>query len=391
MIYLDSNATTFPVPDLNRVMEPYLSEEFGNPSSGSYLLGKRAKQALEDARIELSRLVDSEPEEIIFTSGGTEAISIAILGASAKMKRESVLLESAIEHVAVREAFRFCSKGFSHKVSIIPALPSGVVDINFARNQLNPDNDSVSSLMWANNETGVIQPVNEFSELHKSTKGLFITDAVQAVGKTSVSFRKSGANFMSLSAHKFGGPKGIGALIVKKGTSWESPFCGGGQEGGRRGGTEAVALIAGMGEAARYAKENLEMGEEERLGSLRDLFENLLLDEFSDISIIGKNSKRLSNTSFFLVPGIIGQDLVVELGKNGVFVSAGSACKTGQFSPSHVLTAMGISAMDSLSAIRVSFGHKNQLEEVKNAVSVFSKTIKNEREKFSKKINKVLT
>lgn len=377
MIYLDNNATTFPVPGLAELMAPYLTSQFGNPSSATYSLGKHAKNAIEKARISLAELIDADPEEIVFTSGGTEAIAMSFMGLCPFMKEGEVIFQSGVEHPAVRESIRFVTNLFS-----IDSIELENSKTDYFR--LPVENETIArariiSAMSVNNETGVIHPVKEIAQFALENNLIFHMDGVQAVGKMPLSFKNSGADLMCLSGHKFGAPKGIGALVMKGGLSWISPSGGGGQEKGRRGGTESVPLIVALGEAARVAKLKLNEGESERLGTLRDRFEELLCNSTPKIEIIGKQLNRISNTSMILASGIVGSELVEALGEKELYISAGSACKTKSFAPSHVLSNMGYSPGECVSALRISFGSLNTLEEAEKAAFILSEEIKNNR------------
>lgn len=373
MTYLDHNATTPLAEGLSKYILPYLQGDFGNPSSQSYELGRSAKSAIEEARLSVSELIDAKPDEIVFTSGGTESISIAILGVASMMNEGDEILRSAVEHPAVKAVINFCVKSFNLEEQVIPVDING--DLLFDQ-VTDLSKIKLASVMFANNETGILHDLLTLKKILPETALLHV-DATQGIGKIPFSFKDLGIDLCSFSAHKFSGPKGIGALILKEGISWEPPLSGGGQEQGRRGGTESVPLIAGLGYAARYSKKNLESGYSESIRNLRDSFESKLKKELSEVEIVGVNLNRLPNTSNVLIPGVVGSDLVRFLGERDICISAGSACKANTFSPSPVLSAMGYSSLSAVSGIRVSFGHGNTKEDVDLIVSEISNFCKN--------------
>ena len=360
MTYLDHNATTPLVPGLYAFLLPYFEAEFGNPSSLSYSLGQAAKETIENARVEVADLIGAKTNEVVFTSGGTESINLGILGLASAMNPGDIIMRTAVEHPAVKESIQFSIKAFKIEEVIIPVNTDGALDVSGAFNGIRDiSRVKLVSSMLANNETGILHELHYLKSILPSDTLLHV-DATQGIGKIPFSFKDLNIDLCSFSAHKFGGPKGIGALIIKEGINWNSPMNGGGQEGGRRGGTENVALIAGLGFAAKVVKEKLKLNYSERIAKLRDYFEERLRREIPESEIIGSNSKRLPNTSNVIIPGIVSANLVKKLGEKGICISTGSACKASSFSPSPVLSAMGFSAMSSASAIRVSFGEGNQ-------------------------------
>ncbi len=401
MIYLDHNATTIPVPGLSSVVSPYLSSSFGNPSSSNYLAGREAKEAIEKSREQLASLVDCSPEEIIFTSGGTEAIYLSFLGLLDRLKEPTAadftnkIAISRVEHSAVQDAAKY----------IASLTSGGLASTEITNLEINSDL-SIGSLtldqqkgikivasMLANNETGIFHDpsafLNSLDTINSDYE--FLSDPVQTIGKTNFSFSKSRASISFLSAHKFGGPKGIGALLVKKNSKWKPSFVGGGQEQGRRGGTESVPLIVGLGHAAVNAKKSLADGYEEEIKILRDKFEETLLSEIKNIEIVGQGKKRLPNTSCFLTSGVIGGEVSKAISLKDICISSGSACSSGSINPSKVLVALGYSTTKAISALRVSFGHGNTLEEIPIVVKELKNIVSEMRLKNESKLSKLMS
>ena len=361
MTYLDHNATTPLAAGLSTFIQPFFESEFGNPSSMSYPLGRKAREVVDNAREEVASLIDAEPEEVVFTSGGTESIGLAILGLASEMKKGDQIFRTAVEHPAVKESISFCIKAFGIEEGIISVDRDGALELGIPLGH--SSQAKLVSCMLANNETGIIHDIKSLKKSMPESALLHV-DATQGVGKIPFSFKELNIDLCSFSAHKFGGPKGIGALVLKKGLSWNSPMSGGGQEGGRRGGTENVALIAGLGFAAKSAKERLKSNYSTEIRELRDYFEAKLVEATQHVEIIGKKSLRLPNTSNVIIPGIVAANFVKHLGERGICISTGSACKASSFSPSPVLSAMGVSSMSATSAIRVSFGEGNHKSEI---------------------------
>jgi cysteine desulfurase len=357
MIYFDHNATT---PLDERVLEamlPYLGAFYGN-ASGLYRLGRLSRGAVEAAREQVAALVGAHPSEVIFTSGGTEANNLALKGL-AFTSAPGVIAVGATEHPSVTEPARFLARrGF--RVATIPVDSSGRPEPAFI--DALPADLRFATLMLANNETGVVHDVAPFAERLRARGALLHGDAVQAAGKIPVDFRASGAHFLSLSAHKIYGPKGVGALIADRSLALEPLLHGGGQEQGLRGGTENVAGIVGFGQAAELARRELE----ERRHQLLTL--RLRLEEglagLPGVTIFGAGADRLPNTVQFGVPGYDGEMLVMTLDRRGFALSSGSACASGGGEPSPVLTALGVDAETAKRAVRVSFGKGNTGAEV---------------------------
>lgn len=344
-------------------MEPYLEEIWGNPSS-VHAAGRRARRAVEEAREQVAAwLGASEPEEIVFTSGGTEADALALFSVRASGRR--ALAVSAVEHPAVAEPARTLeAEGFERRV--LPVLPSGEIDLDSARRAID-GSVALVSVMAANNEYGGLFPLRSLAPLAREAGAVFHTDAVAAAGRIDVG-AGSGADLISVSAHKIGGPKGTGALRVRRGIDLPPLFPGGGQERRRRGGTENVAAIAGFGEAARICGEE-SVRERGRIEGLRDAFEHAIEREWPAVRIWGKSAARLGNTTAACFPGRSGEAIAIALDLAGIAVSVGSACSSGTVAPSPAILALGASAEDAKSTVRFSFGGGNDAEQVAGAVA----------------------
>jgi cysteine desulfurase len=373
MIYADYNATTPVDSRVKAAMEPFLDEIWGNPSS-VHSAGRRARRAVEEAREQVALLLGaSEPEEVVFTSGGTEADAIALYSARASARR--VVAVSSVEHPAVSEPARALEReGFERRV--LPVLPSGEIDLGAAERWID-DRVALVSVMAANNEYGGIFPVAILAGRARNAGALFHTDAVAAAGKIDVG-AASGADLISVSAHKIGGPKGTGALWVRRGVELPALFPGGGQERRRRGGTENVAGIAGFGEAARLCREE-SAHERERVAGLRDAFEEALGREWPAVRIWGKAALRVGNTSAAAFPGRSGEGIAIALDLDGIAVSVGSACSSGSVAPSAAILALGASSEEARSTVRFSFGPGNDLAQVEAVVSALRRILRTDR------------
>ncbi len=371
MVYLDHNATT---PLDERVLEamlPYLRGNYGNPSS-VHSPGREARAALDRAREQVAALVKAHPSQIVFTSGGTEANNAALKGVAFTTERGG-LLTGPTEHASVRgpvEALR--RHGWN--VAQIVSDGQGMVSVDALSQALNSQT-RLASVMWANNETGVVNPVDELAWICRERGVRFHTDAVQAAGKLELDFAASGVHLMSLSAHKFYGPKGIGALIVDKAVTLEPLLHGGGQERGQRGGTENIAAIAGFGMAAELARDALQ-ARRQHSQWLRDYFEQSLRRRHPEVVVFGDGAERLPNTSFFAIPPLEGRTLIMALDRLGFAIASGSACGSEQHQPSHVLKAMGVAAELAHGALRVSFGEQNSEADVDGLISALTIQIK---------------
>ncbi len=357
--YFDNNATTRLAPEVLEAMLPFLREQWGNPSS-IYGFGKQLAGPLETAREKVAALLNAEPREIIFTSGGTESNNSAIHSALATQPQKRHVLTTAVEHSA---NLKFCAhlQKMGFEVTLVPVSSDGALDIQLLEKSIRPDT-AIVSVMWANNETGVLFPIQEIAAICRSRKVLFHTDAVQVPGKLKIDVKEADVDFLSLSAHKLYGPKGIGALYVRRGVKYEPYVVGGGQEQGRRGGTENVAGIVGFGRAAELATER--MDQNERVLALRDKLEDGILQSISGVVRNGAKNPRLPNTSNLSFDEIEAEGILLLLDELGICASSGSACTSGSLDPSHVLIAMGCSLARARGSIRFSLGTYNTEAEV---------------------------
>jgi cysteine desulfurase len=360
-IYLDHNATTPLHPAIWEAMRPFLTDVFGNPSS-LHTEGLQARDAVEEAREQVARLIGARAEEIVFTSGGTEADNLAILGSVLPRQRPGRhIVTSQIEHPAVLGGCRALeTQGF--RVTRLPVGSGGTVDPNDVANVLTDDTLLVT-LMHANNEVGTIQPVHACAALARARGIVVHTDAVQSVGKIPTLVDALGVDLLSLSSHKIHGPKGIGALYVRRGISLDPIVTGGPQERGLRGGTEHVAAIVGLGAAAQLAAARMS-DEMPRVAALRDRLEQGILATIPDVLVNGATAPRLPTTTNLSFKGVDGQSLVVALDLKGIATSTGSACSSGSLEPSHVLIAMGLADEWLQGAVRFSLGAGNTPAEV---------------------------
>lgn len=362
MIYLDHNATTPLRPEVLAAMRPVLEHGHGNPSS-IHEAGRLARNALDEARRQVAALAGVHARQVIFTGGGTEANNLAIRGLAMRalqQGRSGRILIGATEHAAVREP-AMAMRAFGFEVAEIPVDDQGRIRADVLRTML-ADDVLLVSIMQANNETGCIQPVAELAAMARELSIPFHTDAVQVAGKLSLDFAAAGVNLMTLSAHKIGGPKGIGALLTDGAVDLLPQVTGGGQEGGWRGGTENLAGAVGFGAAAGAVQAELE-GHADRWRELRDELERRLA-ALPGITIFGQQAERLPNTCQFALAGMQGETVQMGLDRQGIAVSTGSACHSGSAEPSHVLLAMGVDANTADGAIRVSFGAGNRIEDI---------------------------
>ena len=371
IIYLDNNATTQLDPAVIEEMLPFLTKYYGNPSSG-YSFAATARKAINLARERLAVLLGCEPVEIVFTSGGTESNNAAINSALQFEPRGKRVVTSAVEHSAVlRPCQDLAKRGYD--VTFLGVDGHGNLDVAELETAIRPGTALVS-IMWANNETGVIFPVEKIAEICRQKGVLFHTDAVQAAGKIPMRLRDSPINFLSLSAHKFHGPKGVGALYVSRRTRFSPLIAGGGQENERRGGTENVASIVGLGKAADLALKYLGEGKCD-VRSMRDRFEKSMLEAVSGASINGAGAARLPNTSSLSFERIESSSALLLLARQGICCSAGSACRTGSQEASHVLRAMNPGSDGARRSLRFSFGRFNTDAQIDRAIEVVPKVI----------------
>ncbi len=372
-IYLDHNATTPVDPAAADAMMRALQDLFGNASSVHYY-GQQAKAAIDDARSAVATLLAAEPSEIIFTSGGTEADNLAIRGAAEALEPtgRKHLITSGIEHEAVLNTFKALAKR-GWRTSVLPLDASGIVSSDRLRDAIT-DDTALVSIMHANNEIGTIQPIAELATLAHERGALFHTDAVQTAGKIPVNVRTLGVDLLSVSAHKFYGPKGIGALWVKRGVRL-SPFLSGGkQERNRRAGTENVPGVIGMGVAATGALRKM-AADAVRLGALRDRLENGILSSVQGTEVNGSRPGRVPNTTNISFDRIEAESLLIALDLEGIAVSTGSACSSGTLEPSHVLKAMNLSTHRAQNSIRFSLGASNSEEQVDRVIEILPRIV----------------
>ena len=372
MIDLDANATTSILPEVLDEMLPGLREGYANPSGGSQA-SKRARAAIDAAREQVAELIGAEAGEIVFTGCGTESINTALLSLDA-LTGEGAAVVSAVEHSAVLR----CVESLERECRRAPVNAGGRVKIAAFGDCL--DGSAFVSMMLANNETGVIQPITEAARIARERGLPMHTDAVQAAGKISVNVKELGVDLLSISAHKFHGPKGVGALYVRSGLRFEPMLRGGGQEFGRRGGTENTAGIVGMGAAAACASRRLADDSASGLGSLRDAFEKAVLERTPGVTVNGDIANRLPNTAHLSFDGCEAAGLLILLDEAGLACSAGSACMTGKQKPSHVQLAMGISEARAKSSLRFSFSRLHSPGDVTAAVDAVDKAVRKLRE-----------
>ncbi len=372
-IYLDHNATTPVDPVAADAMMRALQDLFGNASSVHYY-GQQAKAAIDDARSAVAALIGGEPSEIIFTSGGTEADNLAIRGVAEALEPTGRrhLITSGIEHEAVLNTFKALAKR-GWRTTVLPLDATGIVAPDRLRDALT-DDTALVSIMHANNEIGTIQPVAELATIAHARGALFHTDAVQSAGKVPVNAKALGIDLLAISAHKFYGPKGIGALWSKRGVRL-SPFLSGGkQERNRRAGTENVPGVMGMGAAAAHAADKMD-AEAARLSALRDRLENGILSSVPNTEVNGLREARVPNTTNISFDRIEAESLLIALDLEGVAVSTGSACSSGTLEPSHVLKAMNLSNHRAQNSIRFSLGASNTEEQIDRVIALLPKIV----------------
>ncbi len=375
-IYLDNNATTPLDPAVIEEMLPFLTRYYGNPSSG-YAFAAKVRKAVELARERLAALLRCEPSEIIFTSGGTESNNAVIHSALQFEPRGKHLVISSVEHSAVLRPCQDLEKRGCH-VTFLDVDRDGNVDVGQVEAAIRPETALVS-IMWANNETGVLFPVERIAEICHRKGVLFHTDAVQVIGKIPIRLRDTAVNFLSLSAHKFHGPKGVGAFYVNRRTRFTPLVAGGGQENGRRGGTENAAGIVGLGKAAELAGKHLIEGKCS-VRSMRDRFEKALLETVNGALVNGAGAERIPNTSSLAFEGIESSAALLLLDRHRICCSAGSACRTGSQEASHVLRAMNPKGDGARRSLRFSFSRFNTEAQIDHATEIVPKVIEKLRQ-----------
>jgi len=359
-IYVDNNATTRVDPMVLDAMLPYFNDFYGNPSS-MHSFGGEVAHKIDEARIKVASLVNASPDEIVFTSCGTESNSTAIHATISSIPDKKHIITSRVEHPAVKNLCEYLSKK-GYRITFVPVDRKGMLDVDYLYNSLT-DDTAIVSIMWANNETGMIFPIEEISQVVKQKGIVFHTDAVQAAGKVPVDVDKSKVDMLSLSGHKIHAPKGVGALFVRKGTRFSPFLIGGHQEGGRRGGTENVVSIIGLGKASELAENHLEEVTT-RVGQLRDKLESELLRRIPNSMINGDSENRLPNTTSISFEYVEGESILLMIDEFGICASSGSACTSGSLEPSHVLRAMGVPFTAAHGSIRFSLSIYNTEEEI---------------------------
>lgn len=373
-IYLDNNATTPVLPEILDAMRPYFIEHFGNASSIHHH-GQETRAAVERARESVAQLLGCRASEIVFTSGGTEGDNLAISGLTGPGDH---IITSTIEHHAVLNTCKHL-ESVGIEVTYIPVDGRGVVDPNDVREALRR-NTRLITVMMANNETGVIQPVEQIGKIAAEADVYFHTDAVQAAGKVPLDVNRIACDLLSISGHKMHAPQGVGALYVRKGTLLQAMFHGGRHERSRRAGTENVPGIVALGKAAELAKQGFENGEVERIAGLREQIEKTVVEQVETIGVNGEGAPRVPNTTNIHFDHIEGEALVIALDLKGLAVSTGAACSSGALEPSHVLMAMGLGADQARASLRFSLGKQNTEEDVGFALGLIPSAVARLRE-----------
>jgi len=359
-VYVDNNATTQVAPEVLEVMLPYFKGRYGNPSS-MHSFGGNISRDIKKAREQVAAMINASPSEIMFTSCGTESDNTAILSAIHSAPDKKHIITTRVEHPAIKNLCEHLS-GQGYRTTFVPVDNKGRLDLDFLYNCLT-DDTVIVSVMWANNETGVLFPIEEISRVMAEKKIFFHTDAVQAAGKVPIDVQKVRANMLSISGHKIHAPKGIGALFIRKGTRFSPFLIGGHQENGRRGGTENVASIAGLGKATELAVQHLEE-ETVEVSRLRDRLEAALVRDVPSAIINGDRENRLPGTTNISFEYIEGEAILLMMNELGICASSGSACTSGSLEPSHVLRAMGVPYTAAHGSIRFSLSRYNTTEEV---------------------------
>jgi len=373
-VYLDNNATTPVLPEVFEAMRPYFGEHFGNASSIHHH-GQETRSAVERARDSVASLLGCQAAEIVFTSGGTEGDNLAIAGLTSPGDH---IITSTIEHHAVLHACKH-SEETGCEVTYVPVDSRSLVNPDEVRRALRP-NTKLISIMTANNETGVLQPVEEIGKIAAEAEVYFHTDAVQAAGKVPIDVQRIGCDALSISGHKIHAPQGVGALYVRKGTHLQPLFYGGRHERSRRAGTENVPGIVGLGKAAELAMQGFKRGDHEKMSALRDRLQKGILAQVEDTGVNGDGAPRVPNTANIYFDHIEGESILISLDLKGLAVSTGAACSSGAIEPSHVLIAMGLRADRARASIRFSLGKQNTDEDTDIALALVPDTVARLRE-----------
>jgi cysteine desulfurase len=373
-IYLDNNATTPVLPEVFQAMRPYFSEHFGNASS-IHRHGQETRAAVERARDSVAMLLNCRAAEIVFTSGGTEADNLALSGLTVGGDH---IITSTVEHHAVLHACKHLEET-GCEVTYVPVDGRGLVDPEDVRRAFRP-NTKLISIMTANNETGVLQPVEEIGKIAAEAEVCFHTDAVQAAGKVPIDVKHIGCDALSISGHKMHAPQGVGALYVRKGTRLQPLFYGGRHERSRRAGTENVPGIVALGKAAELAMQSFDRGDDRKMSALRDRLEQGILTQVEDAGVNGEGAPRVPNTSNIYFDDIDGEAMVISLDLKGLAVSTGAACSSGAIEPSHVLIAMGQRVDRARASVRFSIGKQNTGDEIDIALGLVLETVARLRE-----------
>ena len=373
-VYFDNNATSPVLPEVLEAMLPYFTQEFGNASS-LHQHGQHARAAVERAREQVAQLLGCRAAEIVFTSGGTESDNLGVFGV---VEPGDHVITSTIEHHAVLHSCQQLEKN-GCAATYVPADQSGRVDPEAVRRALRP-NTRLISIMMANNETGTLQPVEEIGQIAREADVWFHTDAVQAAGKVPIDVDRIGCDLLSISGHKIHAPQGVGALFVRKGTLLKPRLFGGRHERSRRAGTENVPGIVALGKASELARSGLENGAVERLRELRDRIEKTILEQTEACGVNGAGAPRVPTTTNLWFGFIEGEAMVISLDLKGIAVSTGAACSSGATDPSHVLTAMGVSAEQARGSIRISLGKQNTAEDADTLLAELPRVLAHLRE-----------
>lgn len=376
--YFDNAATTKVKEEVLKEMFPYFSVEYGNPSS-MYSIGRSSRRAIETARKRVAELINCKPKEIYFTSCGSESDNMALKGiAYANKEKGNHIITSKIEHPAILNSCKTLEKQ-GYRITYLNVDEEGNIDISELENSINEDTILIS-IMFANNEIGTIEPIEQISKIAKKHNIIFHTDAVQACGNIKIDVKDMGIDMLSLSGHKINAPKGVGALYIREGIEFDRFLDGGHQEKNKRAGTENVAEIVGLGKACEIAKNNLE-SHINKLKELRDFYINQVEEKIENIKLNGPRDNRLPGNANISFKGINGSELLLKLDEKGICASAGSACSTGSNSPSHVLTSIGLDSKMADGTLRVTFCEENSKEDVEYLVENLKNIVRELRKK----------